>query len=196
MPIYSAHAVISPSNNVRSQEFLFNKGHEDFGYWLPGGRFEEMDIKDLEASGFKREKEISARVLIRGLKEELKASTLDLTGSVRCDYDEMLLDYSSSISSAVLETYYGWKPDDIRTKSGKVCHIDRMYFWGTTVYFLGQAIGLKPLSELKGYAKSELRIMGIPEIQSEVLSPAMKKIIQQVSKNNQNRFSLPTQRFH
>jgi len=160
MPYYSAHAVIRIGEGL-----LFNKEHEDFGYLLPGGRFEGGDIKDLEASGLKKEKKISERVLARELKEELNASVIDLTKSVAWQY-------SSEGARVYLEIYYGWRPDEIKTKSGKTYHVDRMYFWGAT-------IGPTMLSELQANAKAELRIMKISEIQAEVLSPAMRKIVEQ-----------------
>jgi 8-oxo-dGTP pyrophosphatase MutT (NUDIX family) len=165
MPIYSAHAVIRMIRGRTNEGYLFDKEHEDFGYLLPGGRFEKIDAKDLEASGFRNEREVSKRVLVRELREELNALTIDLTESTSWQHN-------NNESRVYLEIYYGWKPDDIKTKSGKTYRVDRMYFWGAT-------IGPTNLSALQKNAKPELRIMKIPEIQSEVLSPAMRKIVEE-----------------
>lgn len=97
MPYYSAHAVI-----IYQKRALFNQEHEDFGPLLPGGRF---DKEDFDKIGEINEKELSANVVLRELREELKPDFISLN------------------------QYLGCFVDDIVTKSGKSYHIEKMYFW-------------------------------------------------------------------
>jgi len=137
MPYYSAHAVIIYQNKA-----LFNQEHEDFGFLLPGGRFDE---EDLDKIGKIDEEELSESVLRRELNEELKPDSISFN------------------------QYLGWWPDDIITKGGKTYHVERMYFWKVD-------IEPKELESLRGRTPIPLIYLNAEEVESEILSPAMRQI--------------------
>ncbi len=128
---------------IYQKRALFNQEHEDFGPLLPGGRFNK---KDLDMIGKIMEEDLSANVLRRELNEELKPDRISVN------------------------QYLGCFPDDITTKSGKIHHIEKMYFWEV-------AIEPKELESLQSRTPVPLMYLNPAEIEIKVRSPAMKQII-------------------
>ena len=147
--LYSAHAIIR-----MNQVFLFNQEHEDFGYLLPGGKFKDYNYVDFVYG----EQKASEWVVLREIGEELGAKPADINFK--------------------LQKYLGWKPDDIKTKSGKTYHVDKMFFWTASV---DTKINFE---ELQARANIPLRRMSISEVKKEVLSPAMVQMVQDVYLQN------------
>ena len=72
-------------------------------------------------------------------------------------------------STCRIDRYMGWTTDRIKTLDGQIHDVDRMYFFRIS-------LGL-PYEEPLSHASGELRLMTVDEIQKEMVSPAMAKIV-------------------